>query len=63
LDSRSRQGKFFNRLPFKPIVFFIYSYFIRRGLLDGRAGFNYAVALSFYYWQISIKTSERRGFA
>jgi len=63
LDSRSRQGKFFNRLPFKPIIFFIYSYFIRRGLLDGRAGFNYAVALSFYYWQISIKTSERRGFA
>jgi len=63
LASRTRQGKIFNRLAFKPIVFFVYSFFIRKGLLDGRAGFHYAVALSFYYWQISIKTRERRGFA
>ncbi len=63
LNSRTNQGKIFNRLPFKPLLFFVYSFFIRKGFLDGHAGFNYAVALSFYYWQISIKSQERRGFA
>jgi hypothetical protein len=27
--------------------------------LDGTAGFNYAIAWSFYYWQIGLKTKER----
>jgi glycosyltransferase involved in cell wall biosynthesis len=63
LNSRTKQGKIFNRLRFKPLVFFVYSFFVKKGFLDGRAGFNYALALSFYYWQISIKTKERRGFA
>jgi len=57
--NRTRQGRVYDRLPFKPFAFFLYSYILRCGWLDGSAGFNYAVALSFYYWQISVKRKER----
>ncbi|WP_228379249.1 glycosyltransferase family 2 protein [Demequina rhizosphaerae] len=56
--NRSLQGRVFGRLPFKPVVFFGYSYVLRFGFLDGRAGFDYAVALSMYYWQIGLKSRE-----
>ncbi|MFI8593165.1 glycosyltransferase family 2 protein [Microbacterium sp. NPDC078428] len=57
---KSRQGKLFDRVPFKPVVFFLYTYVARLGLLDGRAGLDYAIALSFYYWQIQLKVRELR---
>lgn len=57
---RSKQGKVFNRVPFKPLVFFTYSYLLRGGFMDGRAGLDYALALSTYYWQIGVKTRELR---
>lgn len=61
---RSAQGRLFDRVPFKPGAFFIYSYLLRRGFLDGQAGFDYAFALASYYWQIGVKTRElRRGRA
>jgi glycosyltransferase involved in cell wall biosynthesis len=56
--NRSSRGAFFDRVPFKPLVFFIYSYVLRQGFRDGRAGFDYAVALSTYYWQIGVKFRE-----
>lgn len=62
-ELRTRQGRFFDYLPWKPLVFFLYSYFWRFGWRDGREGFNYSIALSFYYWQISIKVLERRSIA
>ncbi|TCU44468.1 glycosyltransferase family 2 protein [Curtobacterium sp. PhB146] len=55
---RTRQGQLFDRVPFKPAAFFLYSYLFRAGFLDGRAGFDYAFALSAYYWQIGVKTRE-----
>lgn len=58
--ARSTQGRRFARTPFKPAVFFAYSYMLRRGFLDGRAGFDYAFALATYYWQIGLKTRELR---
>lgn len=57
---RSRQGRLFDKVPFKPAAFFVYSYIVRRGFLDGQAGFDYAFALSSYYWQIGVKTRELR---
>lgn len=57
-DSRSRQGQVFERVPFKPFTFFVYSFVFRGGFLDGRAGFDYAYALAFYYWMISAKVRE-----
>ena len=40
----------FHKLPFRPLIFFIYSYLIKLGFLDGKAGFDYAFAKSWYYW-------------
>ncbi len=48
----------FARLPFKPLAFFVYSYVLRLGFLDGRAGFHYAIAKSTYYWQVGLKMRE-----
>ncbi len=56
--ARSTRGRRYARLPFKPIAFFLYSYLARRGFLDGRAGFHYAVAHAFYFWQIGVKEVE-----
>lgn len=58
LTSRSKKGRLAAKLPAKSIIFFAYSYVLRGGFLDGKAGFHYAVALAFYYWQIDIKRIE-----
>ncbi|MEV8239973.1 glycosyltransferase family 2 protein [Microbacterium testaceum] len=55
---RTLKGRLFDRFPAKPLAFFIYSYVGRAGVLDGRAGFDYAFALASYYWQIGLKTRE-----
>jgi glycosyltransferase involved in cell wall biosynthesis len=55
---RSRKKAVFEVLPFKSVGFFLYSYVIQRGFLDGRAGFHYALAKAFYYWQIRVKEIE-----
>jgi glycosyltransferase involved in cell wall biosynthesis len=54
----SRKKELFNALPFKPFAFFVHSYVIRGGFLDGRAGYHYALAKAFYYWQIRVKELE-----
>lgn len=55
---RSRQGRIFDKVPFKPLAFFAYAYLARRGFLDGRPGLDYALALATYYWQIDLKVRE-----
>jgi glycosyltransferase involved in cell wall biosynthesis len=50
----------FARLPFKGPVSFLYAYILRLGFLDGRAGFQFAVAKAFYYWQVDLKLRELR---
>jgi glycosyltransferase involved in cell wall biosynthesis len=57
---KSRQGQLFAMVPFKPALFFLYAYVYRRGFLDGRSGLDYALALSFYRWQIALKVREAR---
>jgi glycosyltransferase involved in cell wall biosynthesis len=57
-DLRSGRGRRYRRTPFKPVAFFLYSYVLRQGFRDGRAGFHYAVAHAFYFWQISVKSQE-----
>lgn len=59
-QSRSIQGRIFERVPFKPMAFFLWSYVVRAGFRDGRAGLDYAIALSMYYWQIELKVRERK---
>jgi glycosyltransferase involved in cell wall biosynthesis len=55
---KSRQGRLFHRAPFKPLMSFGYAYVYKRGFLDGRAGLDYALAMSFYRWQIGLKSRE-----
>lgn len=59
-QSRSARGRRYAVLPLKPVAFFLYSYVLRLGVLDGKAGFHYAIAHAFYYWQISLKSQEIR---
>jgi len=47
-------------LPFRPLVMFLSLYFLRRGFLDGRAGFNFCVLRSFYEYMINCKKIELR---
>ena len=51
------------RLPFRPLLRFLYVYVGRLGFLDGRPGFDYALLLSFYEYLIGLKRRElvRRG--
>ncbi|MDQ1137023.1 glycosyltransferase involved in cell wall biosynthesis [Microbacterium sp. SORGH_AS 1204] len=57
-SKRTKKGRVFDAVPFKPVLFFVYAYIARAGFLDGRAGFDYAAALSMYYWQIGVKYRE-----
>lgn len=57
-SKRTLKGRIFDALPLKPVLFFLYAYFARMGFLDGRAGFDYATALTMYYWQIGVKSRE-----
>lgn len=40
----------FHRMPLKPILFFVFSYFLKFGFLDGRRGFTYALNYAWFYW-------------
>jgi glycosyltransferase involved in cell wall biosynthesis len=58
--SRNKMARLFARLPMKSVFMFLYAYVFKLGFLDGRAGLHYAIAQSFYYWQIAVKTRELR---
>ena len=60
LERRRFMKRLFLNLPLKPWIYFFYSYLLRGGFLDGRAGFIYNVLKSFYWYQISIKVYEAR---
>jgi len=60
VGARALLKRVFQAMPFKAPISFLHSYVLRLGFLDGRAGFDYAVARAMYYWQIRIKTEEIR---
>ena len=49
-----------HKLPFRPLLFFIYSYVLKFGFLDGKAGFDYAFAKSWYYWLSAVIAREKK---
>ena len=59
-ERRYHQKELFYRLPFRPLVKFLYLYGLRRGFLDGSAGFSYAAMASIYEYMISVKVTELR---
>src|SRR5262249_38226875 len=46
------------RLPWRPVLKFMYLYVLKRGWLDGKAGFAYCVLQSFYEYMIVLKMHE-----
>jgi glycosyltransferase involved in cell wall biosynthesis len=46
------------RLPFRPLLRFLYMYLWRGGVLDGRPGLTYCRLLSWYEYMIQIKIKE-----
>lgn len=55
---RLHQKAIFYRLPWRPILKFLYMVFIRGAILDGHAGLGYAALQSFYEHLIVLKTRE-----
>ncbi|NMF66782.1 glycosyltransferase family 2 protein [Brasilonema octagenarum] len=48
------------RLPARPIIRFLYMYFILGGCLDGRAGFTWCTLQAFYEYLILLKVWEMK---
>jgi glycosyltransferase involved in cell wall biosynthesis len=46
------------RMPARPLVKFLAMYILKRGFMDGRAGFIYSVLMGFYELMIVLKTEE-----
>lgn len=57
-EQRFHQKELFYRLPFRPLIKFLLLYVGKRGFLDGRAGFTYAILQSIYEYLIVLKTRE-----
>jgi glycosyltransferase involved in cell wall biosynthesis len=55
---RFHQKELFYRLPARPFAKFLVLYIVKRGFLDGRAGFTYATLQAIYEYLIVLKTGE-----
>lgn len=60
-ERRHQQKELFYRVPARPLVKFLLLYVAKRGFLDGRPGFTYAVLQSFYEYMIVLKARELSG--
>ncbi|HYM09314.1 MAG TPA: glycosyltransferase family 2 protein [Bryobacterales bacterium] len=47
------------RLPFRPLLLFVYMYVLRLGFLDGAAGLHFCLLSSMHQYHISLKVKER----
>ena len=45
-------------MPMRPLLKFTVMYVLKRGFLDGMAGFVYSVLISYYEFLIILKTRE-----
>lgn len=55
---RFHQKELYYRLPCRPLVMFLVLYVGKRGFLDGRSGFIYAVLRAIYEYMIILKVRE-----
>jgi glycosyltransferase involved in cell wall biosynthesis len=55
---RFNQKELYYRLPCRPLVMFLVLYVGKRGFLDGRSGFIYAVLRAIYEYMIILKVRE-----
>jgi len=59
LERRRALKRLWFFLPARPVLRFIYQYFVRGGILDGYAGYCYCRLISHYEWLIGRALSER----
>lgn len=55
---RFHQKELFYRLPGRPLIKFLLLYILKRGFLDGRPGFTYALLQAIYETMIVLKVHE-----
>ena len=55
---RVAQKAIFYRLPLRPLIRWFYILIVRRGIMDGYAGFTYATLQALYEYMIVLKTKE-----
>jgi hypothetical protein len=60
IERRFHQKEMFYRMPARPLMKFLLLYVFKRGFLDGKAGFTYAVLQSIYEYMIILKSCEIR---
>ena len=60
VDLKRRLKSISRRLPFRPLLRFLYVYIWQKGFLDGRAGFYFARLHAFYEFLCVAKTYELR---
>lgn len=56
--SKGQFASILHKMPLRPFLFFVYSYLFKFGFLDGKAGFDYAFAKSWYYWLSGLIARE-----
>jgi glycosyltransferase involved in cell wall biosynthesis len=52
--------KWYYRVPCRPLIYFLYRYFVRLALLDGLAGFRFTFLHASYWYWIDLKRTEYR---
>lgn len=57
-ERRFHQKGLYYQMPLRPLVMFLGLYMGKRGFLDGRAGFAYAVLRAIYEYMIVLKVEE-----
>jgi glycosyltransferase involved in cell wall biosynthesis len=60
VERRRFVKRLFLSLPGKPVIYFLYSYMLCAGFLDGREGFSFNLLKAFYWYQIGLKEYEIR---
>lgn len=61
LKNKTSGSRIFYSVPFRSITFFIYSYILKAGFLDGRRGLNFALSYSWFFWLSELIKKEIRG--
>ena len=57
---RALKDRVWFRMPMRPVVRFIWMYFVKRGFLDGRRGLLFCYLIAMYDFLIDVKLLERQ---
>lgn len=60
LKNRAALKRLAGKMPARGLVYFLYSYFFRLGILDGKPGFVFCLMKALYQSQIAIKKFDAR---